>query len=83
MKILISGSTGFIGKNLVKKLTAQGHEIQSMVRPCPKIEVLISFMQKEKFDGVIHLASLYLAKHTPEDIENLDRFKYYLGDKTP
>lgn len=35
------------------------------------IDNLISFMQKEKFDGVIHLASLFLAQHKPENIKGL------------
>lgn len=32
---------------------------------------LTEFMEKEKFDGVIHLASLFLAQHKTEDIKNL------------
>ncbi len=32
---------------------------------------LISFMKKEKFDGVIHLASLFLAQHSSENIKEL------------
>lgn len=32
---------------------------------------LISFMKKERFAGVIHLASVFLAQHAPEDIERL------------
>ncbi|MBX4197920.1 NAD(P)-dependent oxidoreductase [Candidatus Parcubacteria bacterium] len=32
---------------------------------------LISHMQTEHFDGVIHLASLFLAQHKSEDIKNL------------
>lgn len=81
MKILVSGSTGFIGKRLVKRLTDDGHIVRTIVRPCPKIDALISFMQKEKFDGVIHLASLYLARHKPGDIENLVDSNILLGTK--
>jgi nucleoside-diphosphate-sugar epimerase len=32
---------------------------------------LASFMNTEKFDGVIHLASLFLAQHKSEDVETL------------
>jgi nucleoside-diphosphate-sugar epimerase len=32
---------------------------------------LIAFMQKEKFDGVIHLASLFLVNHQPENVTDL------------
>ena len=81
MKILVSGATGFVGKHLVKKLIDEGHSVETIVRPCPKIDVLISFMQKEKFDGVIHLASLYVAQHKSEDIENLIDSNILLGTK--
>ena len=87
MKLLISGTTGFIGKNLVERLLKENHTIFAIVRPSSnpelleksvtpyifdgKINNLISFIQKEKFDGVIHLASLFLAGHKPEDIKGL------------
>ena len=35
------------------------------------IQDLIAFMDRERFDGVIHLASLFLASHKPEDIKDL------------
>jgi len=35
------------------------------------IDNLISFMQKEKFDGIIHLASLFLAQHESKSIKAL------------
>ncbi|DAB29788.1 MAG TPA: hypothetical protein CFH84_07505 [Sulfurimonas sp. UBA12504] len=35
------------------------------------IDSLIDFFQNQKFDGIIHLASLFLASHTKNDIENL------------
>lgn len=35
------------------------------------VDKLMVFMNKEKFDGVIHLASLFLAAHKPEDIKGL------------
>ena len=35
------------------------------------IEKLIAFFQDEKFDGVVHLASLFLAKHCSSDINQL------------
>ena len=33
MKILVTGGTGRIGSNLVKKLLEKGHEIRSFVYP--------------------------------------------------
>ncbi len=33
MKIMISGSSGLVGKSLIPALTAQGHEVKRLVRP--------------------------------------------------
>lgn len=86
MKILITGATGFIGQNLVGKLM-QEHEIHVIIREHSDTSAinqdvklfkytkdpmqLIAYLQEEKFDGVIHLASLFLAAHTPQDISKL------------
>lgn len=96
MKILVSGATGFIGKNLVKRLIAEKHEVCILVRPSTKTEVaglpvvrsytfngdvgaLTSFMATEKFDGVMHLATLYLAEHKTDDISRLIDANIFLG----
>jgi nucleoside-diphosphate-sugar epimerase len=87
MKILVTGATGFIGQNLLKVLLEKNYEIHCIVRNesdiskidnrakifkyDEKINSLIDFFQKEKFDGVVHLASLVLATHTKHDIQNL------------
>jgi nucleoside-diphosphate-sugar epimerase len=95
MKLLISGATGFIGAHLITRLQKEKHTIFIVVRPSTKqetlpkkiktyvfdndIENLTTFMQKEKFDGVIHLASLFLAQHTSEDIKNLIDSNVFFG----
>lgn len=95
MKLLISGTTGFIGAHLVTRLLKEKHTIFSIIRPSTKkeslpkkiktyvfdnnIENLTAFMKKEKFDGVIHLASLFLAQHTPGDIKNLIDSNVFFG----
>jgi farnesol dehydrogenase len=36
MKVLVTGSTGFIGKNLVRRLNEEGHEVRALVRATSK-----------------------------------------------
>jgi nucleoside-diphosphate-sugar epimerase len=87
MKILVTGATGFIGQNLVKVLLDKNYEIHCIVRGNSdisnmtqkvtifkydeNIDSLIEYFSQENFDGVIHLASLFLASHTQDDIANL------------
>ena len=86
MKILVTGATGFIGQNLVKSLV-ENQDVYAIVRENSElskidsrvnifryngnINTLIEFFQKEKFDGIVHLASLFLASHKPQDIPSL------------
>ncbi|MFA5997322.1 MAG: NAD(P)-dependent oxidoreductase [Candidatus Paceibacterota bacterium] len=95
MKILISGSTGFIGKHLTEKLLEKNDDVCVVIRPSTdknslnkKVRVyvfdnnvneLISYLKKEQFDGVIHLASLFLAQHKTEDIPELINSNVLLG----
>jgi len=98
MKIFITGATGFIGKHLVKKLVAEGHQIavnlygneetpfDSIVKTYQLNENNtandIAYFKQEAFDGIIHLASLYLTLHKPEDavklIDSNVRFSSYV-----
>lgn len=87
MKVLITGATGFIGQNLIQLLLDKEYEIHCIVRVNSNtnkidnrvkvfrydgnIDHLIEYFSQEKFDGVIHLASLFLAVHTQDDIANL------------
>ena len=86
MKILVTGATGFIGQNLVKSLV-KNKDVYAVIRENSdiskidsrvnvfkyngNINMLIDFFQKEKFDGIIHLASLFLVRHKPQDIPAL------------
>lgn len=96
MNIIISGSTGFIGKHLIKKLRENGHSVCAIVRPSTNtdflksenipyytfgdnIEELALFMKQEEFDGVIHLASLFLSEHTTKDVRALIDSNVYFG----
>lgn len=87
MKILVTGATGFIGKNLVAKLIDSGHDIWALARENSdtscidksvkmypyngEINTMIKLFKEEKFDGVIHLASHFLSAHNPDDISSL------------
>ena len=87
MKILVTGATGFIGRNLVKLLLDKNSDIHCIVRVNSDItnvdsrakifkydehmDQLIAYFNNEKFDGVIHLASLFLATHTRDDVSTL------------
>lgn len=87
MKILVTGATGFIGQNLVKVLLDKNYEVHCIVRVDSNtsnisqnitifkydqnIDGLIEYFNEQKFDGLIHLASLFLATHTKDDISNL------------
>lgn len=97
MKILVTGATGFIGQHLTKALIKNGHSVFALARSgsqrdnlAPEIELieipdnqgdLEKIFEREKFDGVIHLASLYLMSHKPEEIENLIDSNIKLGTK--
>jgi len=87
MKILVTGATGFIGQNLVKFLIDKNYEVHCIVRSKSNIskinnkvkifkydeniDSLIIYLKEEKFNGVIHLASLFLTTHKGNDISNL------------
>lgn len=87
MKILVTGTTGFIGQNLVNLLVDKNYEVHCIVRNNSNvskindkikvftydenIDSLIKYFKNEEFDGVLHLVSLFLATHTKNDISNL------------
>lgn len=87
MKILITGATGFIGKHLIDSLTKSHYSIFIITRKNSNttsinkkvtilkydedITNLESFFKEYKFDGIIHLASIFLSEHNKEDINNL------------
>ncbi len=97
MKILVTGATGFIGQHLTRALLERGDYVAALVRkesraenlpagverlilPATQTE-LEALFQKDRFDGVVHLASLYLMSHGPEDIETLIDSNVKFGTK--
>ncbi len=93
MKILITGATGFVGKNLYKALI-RNHEIYILTREqsdtselypehqyvfTGDIEHLKDYMISERIDGVIHLATKYVAEHKSDQIKDMINANIYLG----
>jgi len=98
MKIFITGATGFIGQHLVRKLTETGNHVcvnlfggektpfnenvETYILNENQTEQDIAFLKKANFDGIIHLASLYLTLHKPlEAVKLIDanlRFSTYI-----
>lgn len=81
-KIVVTGSTGFVGSNLVEFLLKKNFEIYLIVRENSSLknlehikekvnffrydgnlDNLITFFEKEKPEGVFHLASNFIAEH--------------------
>ena len=87
MKILVTGATGFIGKNLVNKLIELNIEVTVNLhseKPSPftnkvktyrlnekNIQSDIDFLKTSEFSGIIHLASLYITTHKSEESTSL------------
>lgn len=93
MKILITGATGFVGKNLYKNLI-RSHEIFVLTREqsdtsklyiehqyifTGDIDGLKNYMISEHIDGVIHLATKYVAEHDACQIADMIHSNVYLG----
>lgn len=93
MNILVTGATGYIGSNIVKKMSIE-HNIHILIRPksnvggFPSDKVFIfddnilelsKFINDNKIEGIIHLASLVVIEHKPEQIKDLILSNIYLG----
>lgn len=97
-KIFVTGATGFIGSNLVKKLLKENYEVHILVKTNSNMQLvedikdklhifeyegsiqpLIEYFKETSPDLVIHLASLFLSEHKPEDIDNLVKSNILLG----
>lgn len=98
MKILISGATGFIGKNLLELLYLNKIDFCCIIRSTTdtsfldsnnfkcfidngQIENLIAHIKSENYTGIIHLASLFIAEHNKEQINELINSNILFGTK--
>lgn len=86
MKLLITGGTGFIGHHLILQLCGK-YDMTALALPSSDtsriqnlcqiyvyngvLENLLAFCQKEKFDGIVHLATAWRSSHTYQDIHTL------------
>jgi len=94
-KILITGVTGFIGSNLIKKLSTN-NEIFVLVRKkslgkfkkinniklisFSNLDILNKKLKYVKVDTIIHSATHYVKKHQYKDIKNLTNANITLGN---
>lgn len=93
MNILVTGATGFIGQNLIKSLK-HTNTVHAIIRPTTdrnnvytdyvfafndNIEELAQYIRDNNIEGVIHLASLYIAEHKSEQIKDLILSNIYFG----
>jgi CDP-paratose synthetase len=75
--ILVTGATGFIGRHLCKALLARSYSVVALVRDTSDCSVLpqgvqsIKSLEGHSFEGVVHLATHFLAQHQMEDIPQL------------
>lgn len=93
MRILLTGATGFVGKHLYARMAGE-HELHLLVRPSTdysalsprnvfcfdgEVERLAAYMREHQVEGTIHLASLYLASHRPDQLTDLVNANILLG----
>lgn len=93
MRILLTGATGFVGKHLYARMSGE-HELHLLVRPStdysalsPRyvccfqgdVERLADYLRSHQVEGIIHLASLYLASHRPDQVADLVNANILLG----
>ncbi len=92
MNILVTGATGFIGTNLTRELRKQHHlfilgqfegDPEKLGLPgiimTDDIQRLADYIKVNEIEGIIHLASLYLTVHTPEQVKDLVSSNVYFG----
>lgn len=85
--ILITGATGFIGEHTAHYLSKSGYRVFALVRPesdisylDPNIEIyrhdgsienLAQYMKQENIDAVVHIASMFVAEHSTNQVAKL------------
>lgn len=68
MKILLTGSNGFVGKNMHTELVKRGHEVTPLSRT--EHDIRKSYENYEKYDVIVHVAANSSAKSCIENPES-------------
>ena len=68
MKIILTGSTGFIGKALLSHLRSEGIDVTCIGRLSGNVVLSKQLENLGSVDGCIHLASLFLSSHSEEQV---------------
>ncbi len=92
MNILVTGATGFIGTNLTAELRKkhrlfilgqfEGDPEKLGLPGCVMtgdIPALAAYIKENGIEGIIHLASLYLPSHRPEQVKDLVDSNVFFG----
>ncbi len=66
MQVLLTGGSGFIGKNLIGALKSAGISVKLFEDDLCDRKIVLNFRASEKIDAVIHLAGLISGKKTAD-----------------
>lgn len=58
MRALVTGSTGFVGANLVEGLISEGHQVRAMHRPSSRLDALAGLVYEHAIGDVLDPATL-------------------------
>lgn len=93
MKILLTGATGFVGRNLYRELV-KNHELYVLTRESSNASIIApeheyvftgdtehlkNYLESERIEGIIHLATKYVAEHKSSQIRDMILSNIYLG----
>ena len=95
MKIILTGSTGFVGRHLARALLERGDKVYAIIRPQTDLSRLVDGVVPELYEScvdqlssivarikpavVFHLAARFQDRHAPADIDPLIRDNVTFG----